>query len=187
MTAGQFIKLDTLHDNFGAERVFQTARRLREIGFYNKGWAAVDAQIQAYFLFALFATNSPKYAIRAVNRSVEIFSGEQITESPNRGVIPFITELIARPELREKIDFILVSQKTGSVKVFFLKDKKKGHQVVEFSASSPTFNTDYDNENVDPQQTDSVTLVDMHFFDVLQFEIDKLEKSKGSEIKSDNE
>lgn len=163
ITAGAFVKLEKLESNFGIVKVLDTGRKLRNHGLFDKGWATIDSQMQAIFLFALFATNTAKHAIKAVKRSGAIYSTENLIEYPNRGIIAFITELIDNPDLRKKIDFILVSRKTGWTEVHFKSGKK--------SLFSDGKAIDYDKEEVNPTESDNVTKINMHFFEVLNQEI----------------
>lgn len=184
MTAGQFIKLEILHENFGAERVYQTARRLREAGYYAKGRAKnlkgtkeddIDPIMIANLLFALFATSSPVYAIRALDRAGLIIGPAPKNSAKN--IISFIARVIYDSETRNAIDYMLISQKNGHSVVYMNPDMqlpgiRSGHKDHHFSDGS---HEDYDNFEFDGESIDSVTKVTNRFFELL---IDEMEQEK---------
>lgn len=150
MTVGQFITIPELHENFGKVRVRETAVRLRDVGAYGKGWEDIDAQMAAVFLYALFATGSPKHAVKAIN-CLNAAAG-----------INTISELIQNAEKRKTVNYVFVSRKNGSVAVQY----KDGS--LEYLTSPASVNKDYDGFDFDFKAVDVLTRVGMFFFDKIE-------------------
>jgi hypothetical protein len=162
MTAGQFISLDLLHKHFGKVRVRETGVRLREASLFERGWNFIDPIVAANFLYALFATTSPKYVVRAIDRGHESFGPPNKRHADrDRMLISVIARIIAEKDFRDKVDYILVSQKDGSAEIYY-----KGERIPE-NFSGPHVGQDYDGFLFEDVEVNQYTYVGWKFFDRL--------------------
>ena len=162
MTAGQFLNIKLLHECFGKVRIRETGVRLREAYLFDKGWKNVDPIAAATFLFSLFASpakNATKYAALTAAKSGEIISGKQKND---RTIRAYIAKLLYDKESRDQVDYLTVSQKDGSTKVYF-KDRNKPEEWFNSNDSG----IDYDGFNFNEVDIDVLTYVGWRFFEQL--------------------